>query len=76
MTVERVIFTDPVRGADSSTPGIVEGSETVNGQATLITADMTTRELLEGIYTELRKLNLRQEDAFEIEIKDEDVSNG
>jgi hypothetical protein len=36
-------------------------------------ADMTSRQLLEGILIELRKINLRQEEVFEETVTDEDI---
>ena len=73
MSIENIRFRQPIPGSSSSSPSIVEGSVQVGGQDTLLIADMTSRELLEGILIELKKLNLRQYDAFEIQIDDEDV---
>ena len=73
MSIDNVKYIAPTPGTSSSSPSIVEGSTTVSGQSTLLTADMSSRELLEGIFIELKKLNLRQEEAFEQEIFDGDV---
>ena len=73
MTVEYLKYTNPTVGNTSDTSGYVKGGTTNGGQEVLLTADMTTRELLEGIYNELRILNLRQEIAFEETIKQEDL---
>ncbi len=73
MSIDNVKYLAPTPGTSSSSPSIVEGSTTVSGENTLLTADMSSRELLEGIFIELKKLNLRQEEAFEQEIFDGDV---
>ncbi len=73
MTVNNITFTDPTKGNTSDTAGFVKGGTQQGNDDTLLTADMTTRDLLEGILTELKKMNLRQDDAFEVEINDEDV---
>jgi len=73
MTIDNVKYIAPTPGTSSSSAAIVVGSTTVSGQSTLLIADMTSRELLEGIYIELRKLNLRQQEAFEETVNDEDV---
>ena len=73
MSIDNVKYIAPTPGTSSSSPSVVEGSTTVGGQNTLLTADMSSRELLEGIYIELKKLNLRQEEAFEETVNDEDV---
>lgn len=73
MSIDKIIFKSPIPGISSATPSIVEGSVQVGGQDTLLIADMTSRELLEGILIELKKLNLRQEEAFEEEIHDGDL---
>ena len=61
MTVKNITYTDPTSGASSSTAGFVKGSTTVSGEETLLIADMSARELLEGILIELKKMNLRDE---------------
>ncbi|KKK48374.1 hypothetical protein LCGC14_3145760 [marine sediment metagenome] len=73
MAIDNIRFTAPVAGTTSSNPSIVEGSVQVGGQSTLLIADMTSRDLLEGIYMELKKLNLRQQEAFEETVNDEDI---
>ena len=73
MTVKNIIFTDTVSGSSSGTSSYVVGSTTDGGNNVLLTADMSTRQLLEGIYIELKKLNLRQESAFEETVSDGDI---
>ena len=73
MSIDNIVFKSPIPGNSSSTPSIVEGKTQVGGQDTLLIADMSSRELLEGILIELKKLNLRQDDAFEIEVNDGDI---
>jgi len=73
MTVKNIKFTDPTVGNTSATSGYVKGGTTQGGNETLLVADMSSRALLEGIYMELKKLNLRQEEAFEETVKNEDV---
>ncbi len=74
MSIDNVKYNAPTPGTSSSNPSIVEGSTTVSGQSTLLTADMTSRELLEGILIELKKINLRQEEAFEETVNDGDFT--
>ena len=73
MTIENVKFIAPTPGTSSSSPSVVEGSVQVGGRKTLLIADMTSRDLLEGILIELNKLNLRQEEAFEEIVNEEDI---
>ena len=73
MSIDNVKYLAPTPGTSSSSPSIVEGSTTVGGQDTLLTADMSSRELLEGIFIELKKLNLRQEAVFGEQVNDGDV---
>ncbi len=73
MTVDNIKFTSPTPGQSSSSPSIIEGSVVVGGQDTLLIADMSSRDLFEGIYIELKKLNLRQQEAFEEQVNDGDV---
>lgn len=73
MPIETLVYNDPIVGNTEDTAGFVKGGTQVGGQSTLLTADMTTRELLEGIFMELRKLNLRQEEAFEETVNDGDI---
>ena len=76
-TVKNITYRPPVTGTTSSNPTYISGGSggTVEegGNSALVTADMRTRQLLEGILTELRKLNLRQEEAFEEIVNDEDI---
>ncbi len=73
MTIDNIKFNPPTPGTSSSSPSIVKGSTVIGGQDTLLIADMSTRDLLEGIYIELKKLNLRQEEAFEEIVNEEDI---
>ena len=75
--VKHVQYRDPVTGTSTSNPTYTSGGDgdiiTESGNATTLVADMTTRQLLEGILIELKKINLRQEEVFEETVKDEDV---
>ncbi len=73
MGIDNITYRDPIPGVTNDNPSIVEGGTTVGGQSTLLTADMSSRDLLEGILIELKKLNLRQEEAFEETVNDEDI---
>ena len=73
MTVEHIVFTDPTVGNTTATSGYVKGGTSQGGEEVLLTSDMTTRQLLEGILIELKKLNLRQDEAFEQPVNNEDV---
>lgn len=73
MTINNIKFSSPTAGTGSSNPSIVKGSTTVGGENTLLIADMSSRELLEGILIELRKMNLRQEALTGEQVNDEDV---
>ena len=73
MTIKNIIFTDTVSGSSSGTSSYVVGSTVEGTNNVLLTADMSTRQLLEGIYVELQKLNLRQEEAFEETVNNEDI---
>ncbi len=73
MSIDKIIFRSPIPGTSSSSPSKVEGTVTVGGQDTLLIADMTSRELLEGILIELKKINLRQQEAFEETVNDGDI---
>ncbi len=74
MSIDNVKYNAPITGLSSGSASIVKGSATIGGENTLLIADMTSRELLEGIYLELKKLNLRQQEAFEETVNEEDVS--
>ena len=74
MSIDNVTYLAPTPGTSSGSASIVVGSTTVGGESTLLTADMSSRELLEGIYVELKKLNLRQEEAFEETVNYEDIT--
>ena len=76
-TVKNITYKAPVTGTSTDNPTYTSGGDGAvveeGGNATTLTADMTTRQLLEGILIELKKLNLRQEEVFEETVKDEDV---
>ena len=75
--VKNITYRPPVTGTTSDNPTYISGGDgsvvSEGGNTALVTADMTTRQLLEGILTELRKLNLRQEEVFEEIVNDEDI---
>lgn len=73
MSIDNVKYLPPTPGTSSGSASIVVGSTTVGGESTLLIADMSSRELLGAILTELKKLNLRQQEAFEETVKDDDV---
>jgi len=73
MSIDNVKYLAPTPGTSSGSASIVVGSTTVGGESTLLIADMSSRELLGAILTELKKLNLRQQEAFEETVKDDDV---
>ena len=75
--VKHVQHRDPVTGTSVDNPTYTSGGDGAvvdeSGNATTLVADMTTRQLLEGILIELKKINLRQQEVFEETVKDEDV---
>jgi hypothetical protein len=71
--IQGVRFFSPTPGESTDNPSVVEGGTSVGGQASVLTADVTTHQLMEQILIELRKLNLRQESAFEETVKEEDL---
>ena len=73
MTINNVRYVSPTSGTSTNNPSIVEGSTTVGSENTLLIADMSNRELLEGIYLELKKLNFRQQEVFEETVNDGDI---
>jgi hypothetical protein len=74
-TVKNITYKAPVRGTSTSNPLYTEDGAgvTESGQTTTLIADMTSRQLLESILLELKKLNLRQEAVFNETVTDEDV---
>ena len=76
-TVKNITYKAPVTGTSTSNPTYTSGGDGAvveeGGNATTLTVDLTSRQLLEGILFELKKLNLRQEEAFEEPIHDGDV---
>ena len=77
MTVQTIKYTNPVTGTSESNPTYIASggdSQSSEGGATqMLVSDQTSRQLLESILIELKKLNLRQQEVFEETIKDEDV---
>jgi predicted AAA+ superfamily ATPase len=71
--VENVLYRPPVTGTSTDNPNIVEGNVSTGSDSVLLTADMTTRQLLSEILIELKKINLRQEEVFEEIVNDGDV---
>ena len=74
MGIDNIKYSNPQVGSTTDNPQVIEGAVTIDGQPALLIADMTSRQLLEGILIELMKLNLRQQEAFEETILDEDVT--
>jgi len=74
MAITNIKYFTPQVGSTTDNPQVIEGAITIDGQPALLIADMTSRQLLEGILIELMKLNLRQQEAFEETILDEDVT--
>ena len=82
MTVKNITYTKPVTGTSSSNPTYISGADGGSSSSSsggspdysLTVADMTSRQLLEGILIELKILNLRQQEVFEETVKEEDVS--
>ena len=87
MAVTNIKYVNPVTGTSESNPTYISGSDS-SGAVTggligndaspsdysLLVADMTTRQLLEGILIELKIMNLRQQEAFEETVNEDDVS--
>ena len=73
MAIANIKYLTTQIGSTTDNPQVIEGAVTVDGQPALLIADMTSRQLLEGILIELMKLNLRQQEAFEETINDEDI---
>ena len=76
--VKNITYRQPITGTSTSNPTYISGGDggIISDGTTdsMSVADMTSRQLLEGILIELKKLNLRQEEVFEETVKDEDVS--
>ena len=77
--VKHIEYRQPVTGTTEDNPTYIAigeegGTVTAGGQDQLLVADLTSRQLLEGILIELKKINLRQEEAFEETIIDGDIS--
>ena len=66
-------YRQPIPGNSSENPNIVVGDVEISGVPTMMISDMSTHELLCEMVLELRKINLRQEEAFEQEINDGDL---
>ncbi len=75
MPIDNVQYKDPILGNTTDNPLFTDTASgiTESGNSTALAADMTSRQLLEGILIELKKINLRQEEVFEEQVKDGDV---
>ena len=77
MSINTIKYTSPILGNTTDNPLYISGSDdggASSGDYSLLVADMSTRQLLEGILIELKILNLRQQEAFEEIVTDEDIS--
>ena len=74
-TVKNITYRAPIFGNTASNPLYTEDGAgvTESGNTTTLVADMSSRQLLEGILIELKKLNLRQDEVFEEIVNDEDI---
>ena len=73
--VKNITYKQPLLGNSTTNPLYTDNASAItegSGTTTLV-ADMSSRQLLEGILIELKKLNLRQEAAFGEPVNDEDV---
>ncbi len=73
MPVEKIEYTQPNRGVNTDSPSYIEGTTSSMGNNVMLTKDSGANELLYNILVELRKINLRQEEAFEETVNDGDV---
>lgn len=73
MSIDGIVFKSPIPGTSSKSTSKVEGTTVVNGQDTLLIADMSSRELLAGILIELKILNLRQQEVFKEAVSERDI---
>lgn len=73
MTIYNIRYTGITQGNTEQNSVYVKGESEAGGQSYLNVSDMTSRQLLEGVLIELKKLNLRQEEAFEETVNEEDV---
>ena len=64
MSITKITYTTPAHGAGSANPTFVEGSTTVDGENTLLIADMTLRDLLEQLLVETKKTNVLLEELL------------
>lgn len=74
-TVKNITYRDPVRGTSTSNPVYTEDGAgiTEGGVTTTLIADMTSRQLLEGILIELKKANICLQEIAGETVNDEDV---
>ena len=56
MSIDNIKFTDPVAGISSTNPSVVQGSETVGGESTLLIADMSSQQLAIETLNTLKKI--------------------
>ena len=73
MTVENIKYITPETGSSTTSSTYIQGTTVVEGADTLLIADMTSRELLEAILIELKKMNLRQEAVWGEPVNDGDL---
>ena len=73
MTVENIKWITPETGSSTTSSTYIQGTTVIDGTDTLLIADMTSRELLESILIELKKMNLRQEAVWGEQIENGDV---
>ena len=73
--VKNIAYRQPLLGNSTTNPLYTEDGAgvTESGNTTTLVADMSSRQLLEGILIELKKLNLRQDEVFEEIVNDEDI---
>ena len=76
-TVKNITYRPPVTGTTSDNPTYISGGDgsivQEGANSSMLVSDMSSRQLLEGILIELKKLNLRQDEVFEEIVNDEDI---
>ena len=75
--VKNITYIQPVVGTSVDNPTYISGGDgsivQEGANSAMLVSDMTSRQLLEGILIELKKLNLRQDEVFEEIVNDEDI---
>ena len=74
--IKNIVYRQPLLGNTIDNPLYISGGDdggAAQGDYSLLVADMTTRQLLEGILIELKIMNLRQQEVFEEEVKEDDL---